>query len=297
MTYPARVYAGATEVEQLCAPGGSTIWSGGDDFRASLPGGYSYARTGTTLAWVNGILTTIAENVAPFADDPRTDINLGMLFEPAGTNLVPANRYRDLSAWTLTGSPTITTVAGIDGTSNASRITATADNTKVALAVTASNGWHTFSAWVRRQAGYRKISISMDNGATDYVISGQLADPNEWIRVHMYSEINTNPTIAFLLAKSSDAIDVDFVCVEDGAGAPTSEIVGGATRNAGTLTLPLYGALTFAAIEAISPVIGPERRCVISRILDHATNPIITFAACDSPLGGVAQLKEFTVQL
>lgn len=288
----ARVYVGTTQARQVCGPDGTAVWAGGDDLRASLPGGYSLARASSALVWVGGVLTSVSSNVARFADDPRTDTNLGLMLEPAATNYVTANR--DLSSWTNSNC-TVGAIAGIDGTNGASRLTAAAANAKRSLAVTASIGYHCFSLWMRRAVGYRGVSISLDDGATVHSIPAMLLDANQWVRVHWYAH-STDPTIAIIIANSGDAVDVDFVVVEDGTG-PTSEIAGGATRAAETLTLPLYSALSYSTLAAAFPAVAINRRCVIDRILDHATNPIVTFAACDSPLGGFRPLPEWMVQL
>ena len=288
----ARVYVGTTQAGQVCGPDGTTLWAGGDDLRASLPGGYSLARASSALVWVGGVLTSVSSNEARFADDPRTDTNLGLMLEPAATNYVTANR--DLASWTDSNC-TVATIAGIDGTNGASRLTATAANAKRSLAVTASAGYHCFSLWMRRVSGYRNVSISLDNGTTLRPIPAMLLDTNQWVRVH-WRVHSTDPTIAIILANSSDVVDVDFVVVEDGTH-PTSEIASGATRAEETLTLPLYGALSYSTLAAAFPQLAINRRCVIDRILDHATNPIITFAACDTPLGGFRSLPELMVQV
>lgn len=293
LTNTARRYVGATQAKLRCGPAGTVLWAGGDDFRTSMPSGYSLARASSAWVWVDGVLTSASTNVARFADDPRTDVGLGLMIEPAGTNLVTANR--NLSTWTTSNCTVTTSIAGVDGTNGASRITATADNAKCSLAITAAQAHRTMSAWVRSQAGERSIGMSLDDGATQLVITGALLDPNGWVRPQWTTDA-ANPTLAFTIAKSGDSIDVDFVQLEDGVGA-TSEIDGGATRAAETLTTPLGFALTFAAIKSAYPKAELQRRCVIDRILDHATNPVITFAACDSPLGGFIPRKTLMVEL
>jgi len=295
---PKRVFVNGYPATRAYAPGRVLIYGGGTDLTAgSLPGGWSIARASSAWRWNNGTIGSVSTDVARFADDPRTDAGLGLMLEPAATNLIPSNRYRDLSGWTRPNA-THSTVSGIDGTSAASRITATADTAIVSLALTATQDHHTFSAWVRRQSGYRGVRIALDGGADDLTsrnIAAELLDTNGWVRVQ-WTQISTDPTVAFVIDHAGDSIDIDFCQCETGIGA-TSEITGGATRAAETLTLPLFGAVTYADIEALYPVIGLERRCIIDRIVDHDTAPILTFAAQRSPLGGFVELPEFSVEL
>jgi hypothetical protein len=287
-----RIWVGNSPVLRVLTPDKTVLWAGGDDFRTSMPGGYSLARASSSWVWVNGVLTSVSTNTARFADDPRTDVGLGLMLEAAGTNLVTANR--NLSTWTTSNcTVTATGIAGVDGTNGASRITATSDNAKCSLAITATQAHRTMSAWVRRQSGYRNVLMSLNDGTLNHAIPAQLLDG--WTRVQ-WSGFGANPTIAFTLANSGDSIDVDFVQLEDGIGA-TSEITGGATRAEETLTLPLFGALTFSTIAAAYPLVELQRRCVIDRILDHATHPVITFAACTSPLGSLFSRKSLMVEL
>ena len=286
-----RVFVGATQAKQVCGPDGSPLWAGGNDFRSTMPGGYSFARSSSARVWVGGVLTSVSSNVARFADDPYTSANLGLMLENAATNLVTTNR--DLSSWTNSNC-TVGTATGIDGTSGASRLTAGSANAKRSLAVTASAGWHCFSTWMRRISGYGDVNLSLDDGAFQHSVAGALIDSRGWVRV-WWRQSSANPTIAIILAEAGDVIDVDFVQVEDGA-VPTSEIDGGATRAAETLTCPIYGALSAAALHAARPTLPLKRYSIIDRILDGAS-PIITFAACDSPLGGGRPLPELMVAL
>ncbi len=283
---------GGARVKRVYGPSGQLLWAGGSDLRArTLPGGWSVTRASSGWNWASGVLVSAGTNVARFADDPRGNAGLGLMLEAAATNLIGAGDYRDLSGWTRPNA-TVAAVAGRDGTSNASRVTATADNATVTLTVTASLGEHTFSAWVRNASGDHSIAIGMD-GTGSYDITAMLM--NGWARVQM-NVASANPTLTFVIAKSGDAIDVDFCQLEIGVGA-TSEITGGATRAAETLNLPLYGAgVTFADLIAVYPVLELDRRCILARVHDHATKPIFTFAACDSPLGGFVTLPELSVE-
>lgn len=295
---PKRIFVNGLPATRAYVPGRVLVYAGGTDLTGgSLPGGWSITRASSAWRWDSGTIGSVTTDVARFADDPRTDAGLGLMLEPAATNLVSVDDHRDLSGWT---SPDATYAAatGIDGTSSASRLTATDDNAVVSLALTATIDQYVFSLWMRRVTGLGGIRIALDggaNGLTSLNVAPHLLDANGWVRVHWTHSI-ANPTLAIVIDKDGDAIDVDFCQCEVGT-APTSEITGGATRAAETLTLPLYGALIYADIIAQYPVIGLDRRCVIDRIVDHASKPVITFAAQRSPLGGFIELPEFSVEL
>lgn len=296
---PKRIFVNGLPATRAYVPGRVLVYAGGTDLTGgSLPGGWSITRASSAWRWDSGTIGSVTTDVARFADDPRTDAGLGLMLEPAATNLIPVGDYRDLSGWTIPDA-THATVAGIDGTSAASRITATSDNAITSLDLTATVDQYVFSLWMCRVTGLGGIRIALDGGAnekTSFNIPHYLLDTNEWVRVHWTHSI-ADPTLAIVIDKDGDAIDVDFCQCEVGT-TPTSEITGGATRAAETLTLPLYTTpITYADIIAQYPVIGTEYRCVIDRIVDHASAPIITFAAQRSPLGGFIELDEFSVEL
>lgn len=218
----------------------------------------TYARSGVAYAWAAGSPLPVLVQVA--ADTPRFSVcppgvdgdwtgqAMGILFEPAGQNLLPYGRAT-ATGWTST-NVTAGTATGIDNASNAARtLTATANaalHYRTTPPASQTAKW-VFSAWVKRITGMGKVWLTLKAGVeidisaalANFYIDGGNNHQYAWARVYVaipgvgpwYGDINTCDRIGFRIDESGDVIAVDAMQLEIG-DYPTSEILNGsATLN------------------------------------------------------------------
>ncbi|NOT08944.1 MAG: hypothetical protein HOP28_12165 [Gemmatimonadales bacterium] len=229
------------------------------------------ARTRQPLTLVRSTLKTRLDDAgrvllaAPYApawqmdDDATNGIfdSLGLLLEPARTNVVLWNRDLTNAAWTKANCTAAKDQVGADGVVNAaSRLTATAANATCLQAITLGSSARWLVARVRRLVGAGTIQMTMDNGATWTALAGLMTAG--FVRVGIPTQTLANPTVGFRIVTSGDSIAVDFVQNEGSAKFGTSDIpttTAAVTRNRDALSatlqcltalpdqLTLYGAI------------------------------------------------------
>lgn len=148
----------------------------------------------------------------------------GALFEPSRTTRVIHRRDLTNAAWVKTNMTTARTSIGADGgTNSATRITATAGNATALQTITHGSTARSMTAYIKRVTGTGTVQMTMDNGTTWTAVTATTA----YTRVTIPTQTLANPVVGFRIVTSGDAIDVDFIQLEDGA-FPTSVIDGAA---------------------------------------------------------------------
>ena len=203
------------------------------DFAAgSMPMRASVTRTGTAWRWNDQkVLVAVPSNVGRIDYDGEAGNLLGLLVEPAATNLLTWGRRlgRGVAAgeWIAANVTVADNVTGRDGGANkASTLSAQADAATLLAAKIASFNDYTFSAWARRKTGYGRIDVTVDGGATWIEMTAHFLG-REWVRIGSHllgvGAALANPRVGFRFDESGDAIEVDLCQLEAGPVA-TSEI-------------------------------------------------------------------------
>ena len=161
--------------------------------------------TGKWVAWNDGHLSHV-EPGAPALSDK------GLLVEPEAQNHLRFSRDLSRDAWRKTGASVSLAATGADGAENAaSVVTAEAPAATVSQALRLPEGPHALSLFLRRRAGAGRVEISYDGGGS-------------WLRCQAgerYSRCATaidrlaDPVVVLRLEAQGDAVDVDFVQLED----------------------------------------------------------------------------------
>ena len=170
---------------------------------------------------------------------------LGFRREAAATNNLLHSRDLSNAAWsTKTNITAAKTATGLDGIANtATTLTATAADAIILQPITLASAARCASAYVKRRTGTGTISFTQDGGSTWTDITAQI-NSSTWSRVQITSTL-ANPSTGFKISTSGDAVDVDCIQSEAGAGA-TSPIVtttATVTRNQDSLTYQLLSNL------------------------------------------------------
>lgn len=195
---------------------------------AAIGGTFTRAAT-TNGAWYtnsSGLLASAGTNVLRFNYNPTGPVNVGILLEPAATNL--ALWSRDLTqsgTWIATTMTTALTSVGADGTANsATRLTAAAPLATILQTPGLASASRTYSVFIRRVTGTGTIKLTLDGTALGSDLSGSL-NSSTYTRVSITASVV--PIIGIQIGTSGDAIDVDFNQLEAGAVtlAPTSPIL------------------------------------------------------------------------
>jgi hypothetical protein len=260
------------------------------------PAGITYARTGTAWGWNDaGGLVAYSANQCRIARDPDTGDAIGFYLEDQRTNLIADPR--GFSGWTASNVTVTGGQAGIDGTTGASKIGATAGNATISKAHTLAEAEYTFTAWVTRvepvdwtERTYGDFSVSMDGGTTWTLFSGITLIPGKHrIRV---TQTLANPTIVFKIETAGDEFIIDCKQLE-AAPFPSSEILtGGATRNADVFTTPNCGELSVASITAQNAHWPLNEETIIAEFVEREVSYgvfdlEISIPAHAIPLGGL----------
>lgn len=206
----------------------STVYGSFAALLTAIGGTYSRAAT-TGGAWYtnsSGLLASAGTDALRFNYNPTGPVNVGILLEPAATNL--ALWARDLTqsgTWVATTMTAALTSTGADGTSNsATRLTATAILATILQTPGIASAARTYSVYIRRVTGSGTIKLTVDGTTFGSDVSGSL---NSSTYTRVSATQTTVPIIGIQIGDSGDAIDVDFNQLEAGAAtvAPTSPIL------------------------------------------------------------------------
>lgn len=155
------------------------------------------------------VLKTASNNEPRFDYDPVTLEAKGLLIEESRQNLALWNRDLTNAAWVKTGCSVLKDQVGLDGTVEASTITATANNATILQSITSTSAARITSAYIKRVSGIGTIQMTQNNGTTWTDITSSVG--GDWSRVEIPSSTLANPIIGFRIVSNADAIAVDFV--------------------------------------------------------------------------------------
>jgi hypothetical protein len=210
--------------------------------------------------------TTTAAYYGPrFVYDPVTLAALGILVEEARTNICLWNRDLTNAAWVKVNTTAAKDQTGIDGVANsASLITATAPAATILQTIILASSTRQQSAWVKRITGTGVVNMTT-NGVTWTAVTVTAG----WTRVTIPAQATVvNPVLGFQIMTSGDAIAVDFVQNETGAGA-SSEI---ATTTAAVTRAQDAAAVTGLVLtQAFSIVSMAQKSNNVSATINVAT--------------------------
>ncbi len=194
------------------------------------------------------------------ANKPRVG-RMGLLIEPASTQLLSDVRDLSQASWTKTNMTCVKNATGADGVANsASTCTATAANATVTQAFSGASTIRTASASIKRGVGTGTISVT-GNGA-DYcdvtsALYTAMANSCQFMRTTTYGDdirdtaqkcfhgcgvmsvVGTSISWSLKIATSGDSVIVDFAQAEP-LYWPTSPIVG-ASRSQDVATAATAG--------------------------------------------------------
>lgn len=174
--------------------------------------------------------------VLPFASGAARRTDRGILHEASRTNVVIWNRDLTNAAWTCTNCTPLKDQTGIDGVANAaSSLTATGANATCLQAITLGSSARFQSVFIKRLTGSGNIQMTTDNGSTWTTISVTAA----YSQLSIPTQTLANPTVGFRIVTSGDAVAIDAVQNENGAGmtSPIFTTTAAVTRSADNITL------------------------------------------------------------
>lgn len=208
------------------------------------PSAVAFTRAGpATRIDARGRVEAVPADVPRHDFDRASGVYRGWLIEESRTNLVLWARDASASPWTRSGLTAAPTADGADGgTATASALTATLAGGAVYQAVTAPSAAYTLSVDLKRLAGSGPVSLTLDGGASWFVV-GEGLDGAAYSRVSITQTL-ANPTAGLKLGTSGDAVAADYWQLEAGAFA-TSRIAtttAPATREADLALLDPSGA-------------------------------------------------------
>lgn len=217
-------------------PGFSSLLGVFNFLGSTLPSGTGFSRASSALFPSTGVLWNTASNNIPRlqARDIETEQVLGLMVEPAATNLITANQRDLTSGWTTSGCRTHLLGTGIDGGTctimQADLPNASLSRTISGLSVGTA---YTFSAFISRIAGFKAVSLLYEGTAREF--TGALLGREGMYRAFItFTATATAHTIGFRLAAAGDAIAIDYCQLEAGRW-PTSPTLG--SRAADVLTI------------------------------------------------------------
>jgi hypothetical protein len=151
------------------------------------------------------LVTTSAARIGIPQSYDTAATQYGILVEPAATNLALYSDDFTNAAWTKSNMTTAFTSDGPDGgTSNASRLTASAGNATALQAITSGSSARITGFWVKRITGSGNIDLTQDNGSTWQTMTVT----SDWTRVNLTAATLANPTVGIRIVTSTDAVDV-----------------------------------------------------------------------------------------
>lgn len=210
----------------------------------------------------DGQTITQVESNVPVVSSGRTDeTQLGVWVQPTRANY--ATHPRDLSqaVWVKTSMTCTKTATGMRNDANgASTCTASSSNSTVLQPIVLASGPRAFSVRIKRRAGTGTVNVTANGGTNWYATT--LGSGWTWVTPTQtpgcaptcnaasasLAGTMTNPSVGIQLAVSGDAVDVDFVQLEDGAYAtlPIESGPTAAVRQTETMT---------AAMASISSIV------------------------------------------
>lgn len=209
----------------------------------------TFTRSSARTCWAaTTFLVTLGNNQPCFDYYPGTSVPRGLLIEGSRTNLLLWNRDLTNAAWTKSNMTVAKTATGLDGVANsASRLTATSNNGTVLQAVTSGSAARATTAYVRRVSGTGTVEMTQ-NGGTNWTA---VTVTSQWTRVGPASATITNPSVGFRLATSGDAIEVDFVQLENGTFASSAIATGASavTRASDNAQIAHLASIGFNPVE------------------------------------------------
>lgn len=250
------------------------------------------ALTRATVGFTNtdgGGVESKAIDALRLTHDTETGEPLGLLVEPAGTNLLP--KSDDFAAWAL-GANVSRVVGQADpaGGTTAARITATSSGTSTANYIryfTAAGSFNSglSSIWIRRVSGTGTVKIlgllnSTGGGSLD--VTSEIT--GAWKRFSNFSGSLGGTTFLYIgvgVLTSGDAVDVAFGQIEEPGSdlPPTSYIAtttSAATRSADLATIDLSAVSAFRpdGFSLIAEVVINDDDGVILSVGTGSTNEI-----------------------
>jgi hypothetical protein len=183
-----------------------------DFARLALPSGLTLSRadasTCATHIGSDGLLKTVAANIARYEHVSVTGAFRGLLAEPSRTNIALHARDLTNAAWVKTSTTAAREQIGVDGTANsASLLTATAGNGTCLQSVTIASASRITSCYIKRSVGTGNIDMTT-NGGTNWTT---VTVTSGYTRVWCAPQTVTNPSIGFRIVTSGDAVIVDYV--------------------------------------------------------------------------------------
>jgi hypothetical protein len=174
--------------------------------------------------------------VSVASDVPRVG-RLGLLVEPATSQLLANVRDLSNASWTKTTMSCTKTATGADGSaSGASTCTASAGNGTAIQALVLGSAQRAASISLKRRTGTGTVEVTMDNGATwcnaTAPLATAMANGCTWLRYQQYgddwhdtaqvcvagcgamTQTIANPSVGIRLGTNGDAVDVDFAQLE-----------------------------------------------------------------------------------
>ena len=204
--------------------------------------GFTFTRASTATYFDSaGLLQTASSGVVRQQTyNPTTLAALGILVEPAATNICLWNRDLTNAAWVAVNVTPVKDQTGIDGVANsASKITATGAAGTILQTIVLASSTRQQSAYVKRLTGTGVVNMTTD-GVTWTAITLTAG----WTRVTVPSQAAVvNPVIGFQIMTSGDALAVDFVHNETGvwASSPIMTTTAPVTRAAESAYLAVSG--------------------------------------------------------
>ena len=189
------------------------------------PATFTSRASSATFYDANGVIQTASTNVARsaafFPDSNGVMRPAGLLLEAAGTNLLNGSQTFATTGGTqnnwvdanITRDGTLRTSP--DGTANALRVTAAADNaTIISSAAVGSSAQRTFSIFLRRVTGTGSIQYTLDNGSnwTTQAIT------SSWAR-YSFPATTADQQVGIRIVTSGDAIELWGAQLEAGSYA------------------------------------------------------------------------------
>jgi hypothetical protein len=208
----------AAALREAGATGIATNFQTGSYFRTGSPVAPSVTRASP------GYAQTLGGVLVPFGSGVLRRTDRGALIENQGVFRGLWSRDLTSAAWVKTNATVSRNQIGADLTANAAcRVTATAPNATVLQAVTHASAARAVQIWVRRVTGSGPVEITVDGGATWTAATVTAA----YTRGAALQTL-ANPNFGLRIVTSGDAVDVDFLCLEDGASV-SSPVETGAT--------------------------------------------------------------------
>lgn len=210
----------------------------------------SYTRASSGLArWRDGYRRLLGNNVARFEYDETGTNELGLLIEPARTNICLRSEDFSNASWVKTNVTVSANDAGTfdpKGGVTADLLTAVAGNATVIqdLGVVA-NAPKVFSVFLKRKTGTGNIQLTLDGGSTwnTITVSSVL-----WTRTPILQTL-ANPDVGIRIVTNGDEVWAWGAQAEDTASTMTSYIAtvaASAARSADVLAYPISNPIALA---------------------------------------------------